>query len=474
MLETIEADICIIGAGSAGLSVAAGAAQMGARTVLIEAHRMGGDCLNTGCVPSKSLLAAAKAAQTVRGSTRFGINGVEAHVDFGAANRHVHDVIGAIAPHDSVERFMGLGCKVIEARGHFIDRHTVLAGSYKIRARRFVIATGSRPFVPPIQGLEAVPYFTNETIFENAVLPEHLIIIGAGPVGCEMAQAHRRLGAKVTVLDLARMLPKDDTEAVDVVRQQFITEGIETAEAVRIERVEKTESGVAVLLNGADARRIEGSHLLVATGRQANVRHLGLEQAGVRHTPKGIEVDARLRTSNKRIFAAGDVIGSYQFTHVASYHAGIVLRNALFRLPVRNAPKALPWVTYTDPELAQVGLNEADARKLHGDGVRVVRAEFAGNDRAQAEATTHGFLKAVVGRGGRILGATIVGPHAGELILPWVLAISKGHKIGDMAGVIAPYPTLSEISKRAAGSYFTPILFSARTRWLVRFLGAFG
>ncbi|WP_072376501.1 FAD-dependent oxidoreductase [Hyphomicrobium sp. NDB2Meth4] len=474
MLETIKADICVIGGGSAGLSVAAGAAQMGARTVLIEGHRMGGDCLNTGCVPSKALLAAAKAAKTLRGGARFGINGVEAHVDFGAANRHVHDVIGAIAPHDSVERFMGLGCRVIEARGHFIDRRTILAGSYKIRARRFVIATGSSPFVPPIRGLEAVPYFTNETIFDNAVLPEHLIVIGAGPIGCEMAQAHRRLGARVTVLDLARMLPKDDLDAVDVVRQQFITEGIETAEAIRIEKVERTASGVAVLLGGDNARRIEGSHLLIATGRQANVRHLGLDEAGVRYTPKGIEVDARLRTSNKRIFAAGDVIGGYQFTHVASYHAGIVLRNALFRLPARNAPKALPWVTYTDPELAQVGLNEADARKLHGDGVRVVRAEFAENDRAQAEAATQGFLKAVVGRGGRILGATIVGPHAGELVLPWVLAISKGHKIGDMAGVIAPYPTLSEISKRAAGSYFTPTLFSARTQWVVRFLGAFG
>lgn len=473
-IETIKADICIIGGGSAGLSVAAGAAQMGAGTVLIEGHLMGGDCLNAGCVPSKSLLAAAKAAQIVRGSARFGIDGVDAHVDFGAVNRHVHDVIGAIAPHDSVERFMGLGCRVIEARGHFLDGRTVLAGSYKIRARRFVIATGSRPFVPPIPGIEAVPYFTNETIFENAVLPEHLIVIGAGPIGCEMAQAHRRLGATVTMLDLARMLPKDDLDAVDIVRQQFVTEGIKTAESVRIEKVENTASGVAVLLAGDNARRIEGSHLLIATGRRANVMQLGLEEAGVRYTPKGIEVDARLRTSNKRIFAAGDVIGSYQFTHVANYHAGIVLRNALFRLPAQNAPKAVPWVTYTDPELAQVGLNETDARKLHGDGVRIVRADFADNDRARTEATTHGFLKAVVGGGGRILGATIVGPHAGELVLPWVLAISKGHKIGDMASVIAPYPTLSEISKRAAGGYFTPTLFSARTRWLVRFLGAFG
>lgn len=475
MDELIKADICVIGGGSAGLSVAAGAAQMGATTVLIEGHRMGGDCLNTGCVPSKSLLAAAKAAQTARNAHKFGTECDEPRIDFGAVNRYVHSVIEAIAPHDSVERFTRLGCRVIESRGHFIDRRTVMAGNYKIRARRFVIATGSRAFVPPIPGLEAVPFFTNETIFDNSVLPDHLIVIGAGPIGCEMAQAHRRLGAKVTVLDLARMLPKDDPEAVNVVRQRFLAEGIDTAEAIKIARVERTPSGVAVMLTeSGHERRIEGTHLLIATGRQANVRHLGLEEAGVRYTSKGIDVDARLRTSNKRIFAIGDVIGGYQFTHMANYHAGIVLRNALFRLPAKNAPKAFPWVTYTDPELAHVGLTEAEARQANGDAIRVVQADFAQNDRAQAEGTTHGFLKAVVGRRGAILGATIVGAHAGELILPWVLAISKGHKIGDMAGLIAPYPTLSEISKRAAGSYYTPALFSARTRWLVRILGAFG
>ena len=475
MSELIDADVCVIGAGSAGLSVAAGAAQMGARTVLIEGHRMGGDCLNTGCVPSKSLLAAAKAAYASRNAHRFGIELDEPRIDFAATNRYVHSVIATIAPHDSVERFTALGCRVIQARGRFIDRRTVVAGDVTVRARRFVIASGSRPFIPPIEGLGSVPFFTNETIFDNAVLPDHLIVIGAGPIGCEMAQAHRRLGAKVTVLDLARMLPKDDPEAVEVVRQRFRAEGIEMGEMVKIRRVEKRDSALAVVLtDGKQERYIEGTHLLVATGRAANVGNLGLEAAGVRYSPKGIEVDARLRTSNKRIFAAGDVIGGYQFTHVASYHAGIVLRNALFRLPAKRSSKALPWVTYTDPELAQVGLSEMDARKIHGDTIRVVRAEFDENDRAQTEGSPLGFLKAVVTKRGRILGATIVGPHAGELILPWVLAISKGHKIGDIAGLIAPYPPLSEISKRAAGSFFTPLLFSARTRWLVRFLGAFG
>lgn len=475
MSELINADVCIIGAGSGGLSVAAGAAQMGARTVLIEADRMGGDCLNTGCVPSKSLLAAAKVAYTARNARRFGVELEEPRIDFAATNRYVHGVIATIAPHDSVERFTGLGCRVIQARARFADRQTVAAGDATVRARRFVIATGSRPLIPAIKGLESIPYFTNETIFENAVLPGHLIVIGAGPIGCEMAQAHRRLGALVTVLDAASMLPKDDPEAVEVVRQRFRAEGIETAEAIKIRRVEKSGSGIAVVLtDGEHERRIEGTHLLVATGRKANVEDLGLEEAGVRYSPKGIEVDARLRTSNRYIFAAGDVIGGYQFTHVASYHAGIVLRNALFRLPAKASSKALPWVTYTDPELAQVGLSEAAARKIHGDAIRVVRSGFDENDRAQTEGNPRGFLKAVLTKRGHVLGATIVGPHAGELILPWVLAISKGHKIGDIAGLIAPYPTLSEISKRAAGSFFTPLLFSARTRWLVRFLGAFG
>jgi pyruvate/2-oxoglutarate dehydrogenase complex dihydrolipoamide dehydrogenase (E3) component len=475
MKEEITADICVIGAGSAGLSVAAGGAQMGARTVLIEGHRMGGDCLNTGCVPSKSLLSAAKAAQSISKAHGYGVVTQEPQTDFAVVHRYVHSVIGAIAPHDSVERFTGLGCRVIQARASFSDSRTVVAGEAVIRARRFVIATGSRPFIPPIPGVDKVPFFTNESIFDNTVLPSHLIVIGAGPIGCEMAQAHRRLGAKVTVLDLARMLPKDDPEAVDVVRRSFTAEGIETAESTRITSVHKSDDKIVVTLeDGGHERRIEGSHLLIATGRQANVSHLGLEKAGVKYTPKGVEVDARLRTTNKRIFAAGDVIGSYQFTHAASYHAGIVLRNALFRLPAKNAPKALPWVTYTDPELAHVGLTEADARKTQGDAVRVLRADFAQNDRAQAEGHTEGFLKAVVSKRGKILGATIVGAQAGELISPWVLALSKGLKIGDMASVIAPYPTLSEISKRAAGSYFTPVLFSNRTKWLVRLLGVFG
>jgi pyruvate/2-oxoglutarate dehydrogenase complex dihydrolipoamide dehydrogenase (E3) component len=475
MIPILTADLCILGAGAAGLSVAAGAAQMGARTVLIEAGAMGGDCLNTGCVPSKALLAAAKAAARVRGATRFGVAAGAPDIDFAAVHRHGRDTIAAIAPHDSVARFTGLGCTVIQARGHFVDGRTVEAGGRRIQARRFVIATGGRPRLPPIPGLVAVPFFTNETLFDTTVLPGHLVVIGAGPIGCEMAQAHRRLGSQVTVIDSARLLPKDDPEAAAVVRRALLADGVALIEGATIRRVEATGDGIALDLACAEGqRRITGSHLLVAAGRQPNLEALGLDAAGVRFDANGITVDARLRTSNRRIFAAGDVTGGPQFTHLAGAHAGIVLRNALFRLPARLDTRALPWVTYTDPELAQVGLTEAQAVASHGPSVRVLRADFADNDRARAEGTTGGLVKAMVTARGEILGCTMVGPQAGELIQPWVLAMAQRLKIGALAGMIAPYPTLGEISKRVAGSFYTPTLFGARTRALVRFLGRFG
>jgi pyruvate/2-oxoglutarate dehydrogenase complex dihydrolipoamide dehydrogenase (E3) component len=426
-------------------------------------------------VPSKSLLAAAKAAHTIRDATRYGLGTAQPRIDFAAVHDHVHDVIGAIAPHDSIERFTGLGCVVLQARARFLDERTVEAGGRHIRSRRFVVATGSRAAVPPIPGLDSIPYLTNETLFDRTALPEHLVIIGAGPIGCEMAQAHRRLGSRVTVLDLGPMLPKDDPEAVEVVRRAFAAEGIALAERVKISRIERCEQGIRLTVaDGNGERPIEGSHLLLATGRRPNIEDLGLDAAGVRFGPKGIEVDARLRTSNRRIYAVGDVAGGYQFTHLAGYHAGIVLRNALFRLPARTDLRAFPWVTYTDPELAQIGMTEALAHEAHGGNIRVLRVELAENDRAQAERATAGFIKVIATRGGRILGATIVSRHAGELALPWVLAISQRLGIGKLAGVIAPYPTFSEISKRAAGAYFVPKLFNWRIRALVRFLGVFG
>jgi len=474
MAQRIDTDICVIGAGSGGLSVAAGAAQMGADTVLVERGKMGGDCLNYGCVPSKALIAASRTAQAVRTGARFGVNGHEPAIDFAAVHDHVHGVIGAIAPHDSVERFEGLGVRVIQASAEFSGRNTVIAGDHEIRARRFVVATGSRAAVPPIPGLDDVSFLTNETIFDNRVQPEHLIVVGGGPIGLEMAQAHRRLGSRVTVFEKFSIMPKDDPELVELVRKSLIADGIDLREGADIARVEKSGNGIVAVLNDAGGEaRGDASDLLIAAGRRVNIEGLELEKAGIDYAPNGITVDRRLRTSNKRVFAIGDVAGGFQFTHMAGYHAGIVIRNALFRLPAKTAVSAFPWVTFTDPELAQVGLNEAQARAEHRD-IRVLRWKFDENDRAQAERETEGMVKVVVTPKGRILGAGIAGPHAGELIQTWVLAMSQALKIGAIASMIAPYPTLGEVNKRAAGSFYTPSLFSDRTRRVVRFLSKFG
>jgi pyruvate/2-oxoglutarate dehydrogenase complex dihydrolipoamide dehydrogenase (E3) component len=473
-MATLEADLCVVGGGSAGLSVAAGASQMGAETVLIEAGKMGGDCLNYGCVPSKAMLAAGHAAHGVRHAGRFGVNGHEPAIDFGRVHDHIQGVIGAIAPLDSQERFEGLGVTVLRDHASFRGPDEIAVGDRLVRARRFVIATGSKPVAPPIPGLDAVPYLTNETIFDQRAAPAHLIVIGGGPIGCEMAQAHRRLGAAVTVVDMGPILPKDDPELTAVVRSQLEADGVVIRERVQVQAVEAAGNGVAVLLAKDDqVERIEGSDLLVAAGRAPQVEGLNLEAAGVAFDRRGITVDRRLRTSNKKIFAIGDVAGPYQFTHVASYHAGIVIRNALFRLPAKVDYRALPWVTYTDPELAHVGLTEEQAHK-DGQAIEILRWPFTENDRAQAEDETSGLVKAVIGKRGRILGASIVGAQAGELIMPWVLAIGQGLKIGALANMIVPYPTRGEVSKRAAGRYYTAKLFSPRTRWLVRQLARLG
>jgi pyruvate/2-oxoglutarate dehydrogenase complex dihydrolipoamide dehydrogenase (E3) component len=471
MNQSLTPDLCVIGAGSAGLSVAAGAVQMGASVVLIEAHRMGGDCLNYGCVPSKSLIAAAAAAEAMRRCEPLGIRPVIPAIDFRAVHRHVHGVIAGIAPHDSVERFEGLGVRVIREHARFTGPGELVAGGRRVRARRFVIATGSRPAAPPVPGLADVPYLTNETVFELTERPRHLLVMGGGPIGCELAQAFRRLGSEVTLVDLGPILPKDDPELVAVVRQRLVAEGVILHERVQVVAV---EPGPALLIEADGARqRLEGSHLLVATGRRPNVEDLGLDAAGIACDHKGIKTDKRLRTTNARVFAIGDAAGGLQFTHVAGYHAGVVIKNALFRLPARATTATIPWVTYTDPELAAVGLGEAEARD-QGLAHEVLRWPFAENDRARAERATEGLIKVVTSRRGKVLGASIVGAHAGELILPWVLALERRLPLSAMAGMVAPYPTLSEVSKRAAGSFFTPRLFSERTRWLVRLLAKLG
>jgi pyruvate/2-oxoglutarate dehydrogenase complex dihydrolipoamide dehydrogenase (E3) component len=457
-MPLITTDLCIIGAGSAGLSIAAGAAQMGARVVLIEAGEMGGDCLNAGCIPSKALIAAAHHAHAMTTGAAFGVTPVAPEIDFAKVKDHVARVIATIAPVDSQARFEGLGCTVIRATARFTGPAEVQAGDTTIRARRFVVATGSRPMIPPIPGLDTAPYLTNETIFPLRVRPAHLIIIGGGPIGMELAQAHRRLGSAVTVIEGARALAREDPEIAAIALAALRAEGVVILEDISVARVDRAGSEIAVTL--ADGEEVLGSHLLVAAGRKVSLEGLNLEAAGVDHTPKGVTVGPNLRSvSNARVFATGDAAGGLQFTHVAGAHAGIVIRQALFGLPARFAVSAIPRVTYTDPELAQVGLTEAEARAAHGPGIEVIRQSFAHNDRAQTTGRTAGMLKLILHKG-RPVGVSIIGPQAGELIGLWALALSARLKVSAVAGMIAPYPTLGEISKRAAGAYYSPRLFA--------------
>lgn len=474
MSEEIQADVCVIGAGSGGLSVAYVASQLGLNTVLVEAHKMGGDCLNYGCVPSKAILAAAHAAENQRQSAPFGVKETAPEIDFGKVHDHIHGVIAGIAPHDSVERYEGLGAKVILARARFVAPDRVAAGDSTITARRFVVATGSQAQIPPIPGLDEIPYLTNETIFDIRETPAHLIVLGAGPIGAELSQAFCRLGAKVTVLQRSGFLRRDDPELAEIVKTRLEAEGVVIREGTAVERIEPDAGGIAVtVINDEGGHRITGSHVLVAAGRVPNVDDLDLEKAAVEYADKGIIVDHRLRTSNRRVYAVGDVNGGPQFTHAASYQAGIVVRNAFFRLPAKVDYSALPRVTYTDPELAQVGHSEAEARRAYSR-IRVLRWSFGDNDRARAERRTEGLVKVVTSHRGRILGAAIAGASAGDLIQPWVLAISRKLPIRAVADAIAPYPTLGEVNKRAAGSFFTEALFSEKTRRLVRFLSRLG
>ena len=363
---------------------------------------------------------------------------------------------------------------MIQAHGAFVDKSTVRAGDTLVRARRFCIATGSSPAVPPIPGLDTAPYLTNESIFESYHPIGHLIVIGGGPIGMELAQAHARLGSNVTVLEGLKALGKDDPELTDVVLRKLIEEGIVVREGAKVERIEHRMGVVRVLIAGSDgADAVEGTHILLATGRKANVTGLNLEAAGVAYDARGIKVDSGLTTSNSRIYAIGDVTGGLQFTHVANYHAGIVLKRLCFRLPSKTSNDHIPWVTFTDPELANVGLSEDEARRRHGT-INVYRWPYHENDRAQAERSTGGFVKVVTDKKDRIVGAAIVGEHAGELIQIWSLAVSKRMKIAEMTQWVAPYPTFGEINKRAALRYYASKAGSPLVRRIVSFLSRLG
>jgi pyruvate/2-oxoglutarate dehydrogenase complex dihydrolipoamide dehydrogenase (E3) component len=479
MAEALTPDICVIGAGSGGLTVAAAAAAFGVPVVLIEKAKMGGDCLNTGCVPSKSLIAASKHARAIAQAKIFGVSTRGLNIDFAGVHKHIHEVIAAIEPNDSKERFTGLGVRVVEGAARFRDAQTVTVSQscgdeIEIKARRFVIATGSSPSLPPIPGLQATPHLTNETVFDLTTRPEHLVVIGAGPVGLELAQAFRRLGSAVTVLEAGQPLAREDPECTRVVLDELVREGIDLRTSTAVVRVEAVDGKVKVVVRREQGEEtITGSHLLAATGRRANADGLGLEDAGIRYDGAGILVDKGLKTANRRVYAIGDVAGGAQFTHLANYHAGLVIRNALFRLRVRVDEDAVPRVTFTDPELAHVGLTEAQARQRR-ISFRVLRWPYHENDRAQAERDTRGHIKVVTDRRGRILGATIVGKAAGELITTFTLAMSRRLSVRALAGIIVPYPTLAEVGKRAAMTYFMPGLTKSYVQRIIVWLRRFG
>lgn len=471
-----DVDICIIGAGSGGLSIAAGAAQLGRSVVLYEAEDMGGDCLNHGCVPSKALIAAGKHAHALTTGAEFGVKPVKPKVNFDTVKAHVQGVIDHIAPVDSQERFEGLGCIVIRERASFKDARTVVSDTSEVRAKRIIIATGSRASAPPIPGLDKTPYLTNETIFSMDKQPEHLLVIGAGPIGLELGQAFKRMGSKVEIIDIAPPLGRSEPEHADILVKALEAEGLIFHAPVKTKEIRKSDTGVEVELE--DGTVIKGSHLLVAAGRRPVMDGLELENAGIDYTKRGVTTDDRLRTSNKRVFAVGDVSGRGGLTHAAGYHAGIIIKAFYFLPPPfswlmgKATTDRMPAAIYSEPELASIGLTEAEA-KDKGYNVRPLTFEFDDNDRAIAERSDLGGVKIVATNKGKILGASIVGEGAGDLIQMISVAMTNNVKVSGLAQIISPYPTRGEAVKRAASSFYTEAIFGDKAKKFAGFLTRF-
>jgi len=475
-MAAFDYDLGVLGGGAAGLTAAAGAAQFGAKTILVEkAKKLGGDCLHFGCVPSKTLIRTASVWSLARRAKEFGLPEIELPpVNLATVMDRVRSVIDTIQEHDSPERFCRLGAEIRFGSPRFVDDHTVDLDGALLTARAWIVATGSGPSLPPVEGIESVPYWTNETVFSQKELPGHLVILGGGPIGVEMAQAFRRLGSKVTVVELSdQVLGPEDPDIALILRNRLEAEGVKVLTGTKALKAGAVNS--SVLLRVAPAKgegepwSIEGDVLLVAAGRKPNVEGLDLPVAGVTYSPRGIPADARMRTNVPHIFACGDVNGVFPFTHVAGYEAGIALSNAVLRLPRKADYTKVPWCTYTDPEVASIGLNEKRA-KAAGIEYRTLEAPFREVDRALAEGETEGKIKVLISPSGALLGCQIAGHHAGELLHEWVAAINGGVKLSTLAGAIHAYPTLAEISKKAAGSYYSEKLFSDRTKKILRFL----
>lgn len=468
-----EYDIGIIGAGAAGLSAAAGAARFGAKTLLLEREKMGGDCLHFGCVPSKALIKCASVHQAAKNAALYGLPKRELPpVDFRAVARRIAGVVDKIQEHDSAERFRSLGVDVIFGSARFSDEHRVEISGKRLSAKNWLVATGSSPLVPPIPGLHDVPFLTNRDLFSLPKLPSSLSILGAGPIGIEMAQAFARLGSKVSVIEMgSQILPAEDSDMARIVMDRLMAEGVEFVMGAKAVSVERDEGGIAVNLENADGTpgRVGAEALLVAVGRSPNIAGLGLERLAISFTRGGITVDGHLRTDRANIYAAGDCKAGLKFTHVAGYDASVFLTNSILHLPRKTDYTRIPWCTYTDPELASIGLNEKRARSAN-EKYSVIVEEFASNDRALAEGAGEGRMKLILGENSKVLGVQIAGPRAGEILSGWVVALAGDVGLSRMAGAVFPYPTLSEINKKVAARVFEPKLFSNTVKKTLRLL----
>jgi pyruvate/2-oxoglutarate dehydrogenase complex dihydrolipoamide dehydrogenase (E3) component len=472
-VATYDYDIGIIGGGAAGLTVASGAAQLGAKTLLVEKDRhLGGDCLHYGCVPSKTLIRTAQAYHIMKHSQAFGLPAVGLPpVDFTKVRERIQSVIATIQKHDSEERFCSLGAKVAFGEPMFADDHSIQLNGRAISAKAWVVATGSSPDHPPIEGLDKTPYITNREIFSLDHLPESMVILGAGPIATEMAQAFCRLGTKVTVVQRSgQILSKEDKDMADEVMTVLTSEGVAFHLDTSVLGVKDlgTEREVIIKNQVGETKSLRAEKILVAMGRDPNVEGLKLEEIGVQFDRKGIKVDDRMRTSQKHIYAAGDVTGAFQFTHAAGYEGGIVVSNAIFHLPRKIDYTFLPWCTYTDPELASIGMNEKSA-KAAGIDYSIFSEAFKDNDRSLAEGERVGRIKMILDKSEKLIGVQILGPQAGELLSEWVAVLNGKVRLSTLASAVHPYPTLGEINKRVAGTYFSPKIFSDKVKKGLKF-----
>lgn len=471
-MSQYDYDIAVLGGGAAGLTVVAGSAQAGAKTLLIEKEgRLGGDCLYYGCVPSKTLIRTAQVARLMKTSQNYGLPAIELPpVDFEKVAERIQSVIGRIQKHDSEERFCQLGAKVLYGDAQFIDEHAVRLNGQIYSAHTWVIATGSSPAVPPIEGIDTTDFLTNKDVFSLKKLPRSMIILGGGPIGIEFAQAFSRLGAKVYVVErLGTILGFDDEDMTSALREILEAEGVQFYLDSGVVKVNDLGNEKEVIYKkGDETKSIRAEAIVVATGRKANLSGLGIESIGVAIERRGLKLDARLRTTQKHIYGAGDVTGAHQFTHAAGYEGGIVVSNAIFHLPRKVNYTYFPWVTYTDPELANIGMNEK-AAKAAGIHYTVWTEEFRNNDRSLAEGALTGKIKMLLDDREKPIGIQILGPHAGDLISEWVAILNGNTKLSKVASSIHPYPTLGEINKRVAGAYLAPKIFSEKVRKGLRF-----